>query len=260
MKTRSLSLGNPSQPEEFGWVDSMLKERGSAGSGREDYGREDGESHLGRTVFFTLLLVGLAGLLAYFIRGVAMGEGRHVFLVMATLVALLACGAAAFRNGIWLRSVLVLGSLCAFVLLVDQFVYYRWHKRVERVVAGLQQGIESGAAIPSGPMLPGPTSFSINPDREILMKFEPPTLAWMYHLDAASPLGHTLVAGWHRILSKVTRGRTLDDVARTLVHPHEVYAVSVQSDEPTLVCRADEAERWTLSIDKRCGRRPAGPS
>jgi hypothetical protein len=243
-------LGDPAQPDEFGWVDSILSERGST-----RHPREDDESHLIRTVFVLLLLGGLAGLLAYSIRSVAAGEGRHVFLFMATLAALLACGAAVIRTRIWLRFLLVLGSLCVFALLVDQFVYYRWHKGVERVVTGLQQGMESGSPAMTVPMEPGPTSFSIDPDRGVLLKFEPPILAWMYHLDSASPLGHTLAAGWYRILSKVTRGRRLDGVAQTIVRPHEVYAVGVMSDEGPPVCRADETGQWTLSIDTRRGRR-----
>ena len=235
-------MGDPAQPDDFGWVDSMLSERGSTGLPREDH-----ESHLISTVLVLLLLGGLACLLAYSIRSVAAGEGRHVFLFMATLAALLVCGAAALRTRIWLRFLLVLASLCVFALLVDQFTYYRWHKGVERVVTGLQQG--------AGPMEPGPTSFSIDPDRGVLLKFEPPILAWVYHLDSASPLGHTLVAGWYRVLSKVTRGRRLDGVAQTIVRPPEVYVVGVMSDEGPPVCRADETGQWTLSIDTRRVRR-----
>jgi hypothetical protein len=250
MKTRPLSLGDPAQPEDFGWVDSILKERGST-----RHPREEDESHLVRTVFVLLLLGSLACLLAYSIRSVAAGDGRHLFLFMATLAALLACGAAVLRTWIWLRFLLVLASLCVCALLVDQFTYYRWHKGVERVMTGLQQGMKSGSLALTAPMEPGPTSFSIDADRGVLLKFEPPILAWMYHLDSASPLGHTLAAGWYRILSKVTRGRSLDGVAQTIVRPHEVYAVGIMSDEGPPVCRADEAGQWTLSIDTQRGRR-----
>jgi len=149
----------------------------------------------------------------------------------------------------------VLGSLCAFALLVDQFAYYRWHKRVDRLVTTLQRSIESDSPIPAVPTNPRPTSFWIDPDREILLRFEPPLLAWTYHLNSASPLAQTLVTGWYRCLSRVTRGRDLDSVVRTIVRPHEVYAVRVKSDERVPVCQGDETRHWTMSIETWRGDR-----
>ncbi|PYT38005.1 MAG: hypothetical protein DMF52_00770 [Acidobacteria bacterium] len=258
MKMRQRFLGESAQPDEYGWIESILRERDPAA-----YRREEDDENMGilmgndllRTVFFTLLLGGLACLLFYFIQRVAVGEGRRVFLVMVTLAALLACGAAVPRSGIWLRFVLVLGSLCAFALLVDQFAYYRWHKRVDRLVTTLQRSIESDSPIPAVPTNPRPTSFWIDPDREILLKFEPPLLAWTYHLNSASPLAQTLVTGWYRCLSRVTRGRDLDSVVRTIVRPHEVYAVRVKSDERVPVCQGDETRHWTMSIETWRGDR-----
>lgn len=185
------------------------------------------ESDLVRTVLLTFLLGALACLTIYLAYRVTAGEGRRIFPAMAALAAFLGCGAVAFRGRLLVRFVFGLGSVCAFALLVDQFVYYRWQRRVEGVVTTLQRSIDSGATVLSDPTKLRPTSFRIDPDREVVLKFEPPALAWTYHLDAGSPLGHTLVSGWYRLLSKVTRGRSLDRVSRTVVHPHEVYAVSV---------------------------------
>ena len=214
------------------------------------------ESDLIRTVLFTFLLGGLAGLLAYFAFRAASGGGRSIFLVTGSLAALLSCGAVASRQRMWLRFVLALGSLCAFALLVDQFVYYQWHQRVDRLVTILQKSIESGSPVLSNPMTVRPTTFWIDPDQEVLLTFEPPLLAWTYRLDSASSLGHTLVAGWYGILSRVTQGRHLGSVARTIVHPHEVYSVGVKSDEKTLACHEGETGHWALSIETRLGDRP----
>ena len=107
----------------------------------------------------------------------------------------------------------------------------------------------------AAPTNPRPTSFWIDPDREILLKFEPPLLAWTYHLNSASPLAQTLVTGWYRCLSRVTRGRDLDSVVRTIVRPHEVYAVRVKSDERVPVCQGDETRHWTMSIETWRGDR-----
>jgi hypothetical protein len=214
------------------------------------------ESDFLRTALFTILLGVLAALLADFSFRVASGGGRSIFMVTATLAAFLACGAVASRRKLWLRFVLALGSLCAFALLVYQFVYYQWHQRVDRLVTTLQKSIESGSPVLPNPMTLRPTSFWIDPDQEVLLTFEPPLLAWTYRLDSASSLGHTLVAGWYGILSRATRGRHLGGVARTIVHPHGVYSVGVKSDEKTLACQGNEKGHWTLSIESRPGNRP----
>jgi hypothetical protein len=243
-------LMNLEQPQEYGWVESVMRSRGLVASEPEHDETVSiiVGSDLLRTSIFTVLLGGLASLLVYLSICVTAGGGRSIFQFTATLAAFLACGAAASRRRKFLRFVLVLASLCAFALLIDQLAYYSWHKGVDRLVTSLQEGIESGNV--------RPTSFRIDPDQEVLLTFEPPVLAWTYRLDSASPLGHTLIAGWYRILSRATRGRNLDRVARTIVHPHEAYSVSVKSDERTLACREDGKGSWTLSIDTRLGHRP----
>jgi len=257
MKMGERSLGESLQARDYDWVESYTGSR--ARDAREPGYPESVsvvmESDLLRTVLFTILLGGLASLTVYVSICVAAGQGRSIFRLSATLAAFLACGAAASRRKS-LRFVLVLGSLCAFALLVDQLVYYRWHKRVDRLVTDLQQGIESGASVLPNPMTLRPTSFWIDPDQQVRLTFEPPFLAWTYQLASASPLGHGLIAGWYRILSRVTRGRNLDGVARTLVHPHEAYSVEVKSGEKTLACQEGGNGYWTLSIDRQLGSRP----
>jgi len=214
------------------------------------------ERDLVRTVLFTILLGGLACLVGYFSVAVARGEGRSIFLLTATFAALLTCGALASRSRRWLRFVLALGSLCVLALLVDQIVYYRWHKQVHGLVTTLQQSVESGLPIFPDRMNVRPTSFLIDPDQEVLLTFEPPALAWTYHLESASSLGRRLIVGWYGVLSMVARGRNLDGVARTIVQPHKAYAIGVKSDQPTLACQEGEKGHWTLSIETRLGDRP----
>jgi hypothetical protein len=258
MKLGERSLGESLEARDYGWVESYLGSRSPAAS---DQGYPESvsvivESDLFRTVLFTILLGGLASLMVYVSIGVAAGKGRSIFQLTATLAAFLACGAAASRRRRWLRLVLALGSLCVFALLVDQLVYYRWHNRVDRFITTLKQGVESGSPAYPDPMKLRPTSLWIDPDREVLLTFEPPLLAWTYRLDSASSIGHTLLAGWYRILSRVARGRNLDRVARALVRPHESYSVGVRSAERTLACREAGKGDWTLSIDSPPGSRP----
>jgi len=235
---------------DYGWVSSMLHDRGHA----DTFDDENGTS-LRRTLF-ALLLAGLAGLTIYFAHGVATGEGRRVFPAMATLAAFMACGAVASRR-ILLRLVFALAAMGAFALVVDQLAYYHWHKRVDRLMTTLQQGVGVTSTIQPDLMSPRPTSFRIEPGREVVLQFEPPALAWTHRLDTASPVGHTLVRGWYRLLSKVTRGRELDSVAQTIVRPHQVYAVRLTSSEAGIpACLADGGERLAMSIDSWRGRRP----
>ncbi len=120
-------------------------------------------------------------------------------------------------------------------------------------VTTLQRGIESGSPALPNPMQVQPTSFRIGPDQEVLLIFEPPPLAWTYHLDSASSIGHTLVTGWYGFLSRAAQGRHLNSVARTIVQPHEVFSVGVKSGEKTLACQEGDTGRWTVSIDTRPG-------
>jgi len=257
-KIEERSLGETLHARDYDWVESYIGSRTPA-SPESEYPESLSvvvESDLLRTILFTILLGALASLMIYVSIGVAAGQGRSIFRLTATLAAFLACSAAASKRRRWLRFVLALGSLCAFALLVDQLVYYQWHERVDRFVNSLQQGIESGAPALPDVLTVRPTSFWIDPDQEVVLTFEPPLLAWTYPLSSVSPLGRTLISGWYRILSRVTRGRSLDGVARTIVHPHEAYSVGVRSDEKTLACQEAGVGHWTLSIDRRPGSRP----
>ena len=258
MKIGERTLGESLHARDYDWVGSYIGSRAPAASEPEHPESLSVvvESDLLRTILFTILLGALVSLIVYVSIGVAAGQGRSVFRLIATVAAFLACGAVASRRRWWLRFLLALGSLCVFALLVDQLVYYRWHQRADSVVSSLRQGVESGAPVLSDPLTLRPTSFWIDPDQEVVLTFEPPLLAWTYQLNSASPLGHTLVTGWHRILSRVMRGRNPDRVARTLVHPHEAYSVGVKSGERTLACQEDGKGHWTFSIDGRPGYRP----
>jgi hypothetical protein len=256
---RHPSFGESLQADEYDWIESRLRTRAPDDSqaGLDDSASIAVESDLLRTILFTFVLGGLSGLLAYFAFRVASGGGRSIFLVTATVGTLLGCGAVACRRRIWLRFLLVLCSLCAFALLVDQVVYYRWQQRIDGLVTTVRKGIESGPIILPNPLTVRPTSFLINADRqEILLTFEPPPLAWTYRLASTSSIGRALVSGWYRFLSSVTQGRHLTYVARTVVHPHEVYSLGVKSDAQTLVCQEGETGKWTLSIQTRPGNRP----
>lgn len=259
MRRRSQARALDQDQDEYGWVKSILRERGQGKAPRED-DESLGvvmESDLLRTALFTFLMGVLACLIIYFSYRMATGEGWRVFLVMASLAAFMACGAVAARGRFLVRLAFSIAALGALALLVDQVVYYRWYKRVDRLMATARQEVESGSPLLSSLMTLRPTSFRIEPGREVVLRFEPPALAWTYHLDAASWLGHTMVSDWYRLLSRITRGWSLDAVARTIVRPHQVYVISVKSpDGGILACFADDRGRSEVSIDTWRGYRP----
>ena len=258
MKLGRNSLGTSLQAGEYDWIEEFRRRGGPPGMSGDDGGDLNiaVEDDLLRTVFFTILLGGFAALGGYFSYRAASGEGLFLLAAVASLAALLACGAVVSRRRLWLRSLFILASLGVAAVVVDQGVYYRWHEQMDRVVTTLRQELASGPPAIPNRMSVRPTSLWIDPDQEIFLTFEPPPLAWMYRLDTSSSLGHTLVAGWHRVLSRLTRGGRLDSLARTIVRPHQVYSVSVRSGERTLSCQNDQAGSWTLSIETK----PAGGS
>lgn len=258
MRTGDRLLGEPPKAREYDWIDSYIGCRNPASSeaGDPEFQGLIVESDLLRTVFFTILLGAFACLMAWLSLRVVAGQGRSALQLMAALAAFLACGAVASRRRKLLRFVLVLGSLTFLALLVDQFVYHRWDHRVDRVLTSLQQKVDSGAPLTPDQLDVRPTSFSIDPGREVLLTFEPPLLAWTYRLDSASPMAHRLIAGCYGILSRVARGRDLDRIARTIVRPHVAYTARLTSDEGVLACQETGKGDWTLSIDKRRSPRP----
>ncbi len=260
MKPGRLSLGESLQAGgEYDWIDELRKRgRDPAASMRDDDASAGiaVEDDLLRTVIFTILLGCFAALTGYFSYRATSGSGLNVFVASACLAAVLGCGAVVSRRRWWLRSLFVLGSLGVAALLVDQVVYYRWHERMDRAMTALRRDVESGSPVVPHRMNVRPTSVWIDPDQQIFLFFEPPSLAWTYRLDASSSLGHALVAGWYRVLTRVTRGRSLDGITRTMVRPHQVYSVSARSSEKTLSCQDGETASWTLSIESRPGARP----
>ena len=179
---RGPSPAESPRADDYSWVESLVRTRGSSASTSEPDESVNiiVESDFLRTVLFTFLLGGLVCLLAYFTVHVARGEGRSIFYLTATLAGFLAAGALASRQRRVLRFALVVVSLCVFALLLDQVAYYRWHRRVDRLVATLQQEIESGSPVFPNRARVRPTSLRIEPDQEIHLTFEPPALAW-YH-------------------------------------------------------------------------------
>src|SRR4030095_10297686 len=151
------SLGDVLKAGEYAWVDSLRRSRSSDPSFDDAVGFDEKRNPL-RTIIFSILLSGLAGLLAYCSYLVASKGGRSIFLFSATLGVFLACGALASRRRMLLRLVLLLGSLCTFSVLIDQVVYYHWHKRVDRLDTTLRQGIESGSPALPNTMNVRPTS------------------------------------------------------------------------------------------------------
>jgi hypothetical protein len=258
MTTGDRLFGELPKAREYDWIDSYIGRRADSASdpGDPEFQGVIVESALLRTIFFTILLGVLGCLMAYLSMRVVAGQGRSAFQLMAALAAFLTCAAIASWRSRLLRFLLVLGSLSVLALLVDQMVYQRWNQRAERLLSSLQQSVDSGALLSPDQVDLRPTSFSIDPGREILLVFEPPILAWMYRLDSASPVGHALISGSYRILSKATRGRDLDAIARTLVRPHVAYTVRLTSDEGAPACQEAGKGDWTLSIDRRRGARP----
>jgi hypothetical protein len=255
MRTGSL-FGEPPKAREYDWIDSYIGARPSSEAEDVEFQGVVVESDLLRTIFFTILLGALACLMAYLSLRVMAGQGRSAFQLMGILAAFLACAAIACWRRWLLRSLLVLASLSVLAFLIDQIVYHRWSQRAETQLTNLQRGIDSWTPLSPDQMDLRPTSFSIDPGREVLLTFEPPLLAWTYRLDSASPMGHALIAGGYKVLSRVTRGRDLDRVASALVRPHVAYTVRLTSDEGVPACREAGKGDWTVSVDKRRASRP----
>jgi hypothetical protein len=216
-----------------------------------------------RLAAWTLVFAVIAALLAYYAIGAASGEGRSILLLMATVAALLGCAVIAMRRRFPVRMLLTLAASGMAALLVDQVAYAGWHDRVDRFVTGLQHDIGTGPELLAEEMKVRPSAFAIRPDQTLVLTFEPPLLAWTYHLDSAAPSAQGLIAGWFQVLATLPRGPQVDPLAKTIIRPHEAYSVSVMSslsNDEGEVCRADGSGQWIVSVDAHTGHRRADAS
>jgi hypothetical protein len=213
-----------------------------------------------RLAIWTLVFAVIAALAAYYAIGAASGEGRSILLLMGTVAALFACAVIAMRRRISLRMLLALAASGMTALLVDQMAYAGWHEQVDRFVAGLQRDIGTGPELLAEEMKVHPSAFVIRPDQTLVLTFEPPLLAWTYHLDSAAPSAQGLIAGWFQVLATLPRGPEVDPLAKSIIRPHEAYSVSVMSslaNDEAGVCRADGSGQWIVSVDTHTGHQRA---
>lgn len=209
-----------------------------------------------RTALWTLVFAVLMALVVYYSIGATAGVGLSILRLIATAAALLLCGAVAIRRFLSLRLLLALGALCMAALLVDQVAYSGWHERVDRFVTGLQRDVETGSPELAAEMALRPASLSIGSDHALVLNFEPPLLAWTYHLDATAAPVHGLIEGWFRVLATVPRTPDVDEVARSILRPHEAYSVKVMTHEEIATCRSEDAIQWIVSVDSHGSHRP----
>ena len=208
-----------------------------------------------KIVFCVVVFIAMSAWGVHFWIGARAGDGASVLWLVAIVTAFLGLTALVVRPWFWLRSLLIVGALATGALLVDQVAYSVWHDRFESFVTSLRDDVEKGSPDLAERMDLRPTSVRIEPGQELLFRFEPPLLAWTYHVDATSPRGHAMVARWHRLLARAAAGTPIDPVAETIVEPHQAFSVSVATSEDVLACRDEHDRRWMLSVEAAPGGR-----
>lgn len=208
-----------------------------------------------KIVFCVLVVFAMAALGVHFWIGTRAGDGVSALGLGATATAFLGFVALAVLPWFWLRSLVILGALAIGALLVDQVSYLVWHDRFETFVTSLRDDVEKGSPDLSERMNLRPTSVRIEAGQALLFTFEPPLLAWTYHVDATSPRGHVLIARWHRMLAHAASGKMIDPVAESIVEPHQAFSVSVATSEDVLACRDGHDRQWLVSVEAEPGGR-----
>lgn len=208
-----------------------------------------------KIVFCVVILIAMSAWGIHFWIGARAGDGASVLGLVAIATAFLGFVALVVRPWFWLRSLILLGTFAIGALLVDQVAYVVWHERFDTFVTGLRYDVERGAPDLAERMDLRPTSVRIEPGQALLFTFEPPLLAWTYHVDATSPRGHAMIARWHRLLARAARGTAIDPVAETIVEPHQAFSVSVATSEDVLACRDAHERQWMVSVEAEPGGR-----
>jgi len=213
------------------------------------------EGKMIKIVFCVIVFIALAVWAVHFWIGAQTGDGTSVLWLVAIVTAFLAFLALVVRPWFWLRSLLIAGALAFGALLVDQVAYSVWHDRFQSFVTSLRDDVQKGSPDLAQRMDLRPASVRIQPGQALQFTFEPPLLAWTYHVDATSPRGHAMVSRWHRLLARAAAGTAIDPVAETIVEPHQAFSVSVATSEDVLACRDEHDRRWMLSVEAAPGGR-----
>ncbi len=202
-----------------------------------------------KIVFCVVVFIAMSAWAVHFWIGAMAGDGTSLLWLVAIVTAFLGLTALVVRPWFWLRSLLIVGAVAIGALLVDQVAYSVWHDRFESFVTSLRDDVEKGSPDLAERMDLRPTSVRIEPGQELLFRFEPPLLAWTYHVDAKSPRGHAMIARWHRLLARAAAGTPIDPVAETIVEPHQAFSVSVATSEDVLACRDGHDRQWMVSVE-----------
>src|SRR5262245_35330619 len=184
------------------------------------------EVEMVKIMFCVLVFIATAALSVHFAIGAAAGDGASMLWLLALSTAFLAFVGLILRPWLWLRAVFVAGALAGAALLVDQVAYTIWHEQFDGFVSGLRHDVEKGSPDLAERMSLRPTSLRIEPGQALLFTFEPPGLAWTYHLGAGSPEGQRIVARWHRLLARSVSDVQVDAFAQTIIEPHQAFSVS----------------------------------
>src|SRR5262249_8553088 len=206
------------------------------------------EGEMIRIMLSVLVCIATAALAIHFWIGAAGGNGVSMIGLAGTASAFLGFVSLVLRPWLWVRVILFAGALLTGSLFVDQAAYLVWHDRFESFVGGLQYDVERGAPDLAERMKLRPASVRIEPGQALLFTFEPPLLAWTWHVDAASPEGHRVVSRWHRFLARAARGASVDSIAANIIAPHQAYSVSVATSEDVLACRDRHDRQWMVSV------------
>jgi hypothetical protein len=214
------------------------------------------EGEMIKIVFCVVVFIAMSAWAIHFGIGARAGDGSSVLWLVAIVTTFLGFVALVVRPWFWLRSLMIAGALATGALLVDQVAYSVWHDRFENFVTSLRDDVGKGGADLAERMDLRPASVRIEPGQALLFRFEPPLLAWTYHVDTTSPRGHALIARWHRLLARAAEGTSIDPVAETIVEPHQAFSVSVATSEDVLVCLDGHHRQWLVSVEAERGAQP----
>jgi len=191
----------------------------------------------------------LCGLIAYAIIGMVAGEVHRFHTLVAAIALVMGFSAWLVRRSRIVRFSCVIFSVSALLLLVDQLSYLRWRLRIEDAITTMREGVNPASRSLTAELPSGATEYWVEPGRVFALVFEPPLLAWTYHLERSSRPGGWLVGSASNLVASRVLDRYSSDEARELMLPHTPYVVGVMTCETISACGERDKGTWIIYVD-----------
>jgi len=192
--------------------------------------------------FYVVLVTGVA-----FTSSLALVKGPpRVFGALLTLSLLLLGTAFATRRIGWLCALSACLAVLVASVVADEWCYLRWTRESQKMVDSLTESMrQSNPQYVVGRIPISPSAYFVKPQQQLLLHFEPPLVAWTYHLSklsVARPSVDALFSALRTLFWSPASSGEIDE----LVSMHTAWNIGVMRCHVIAACRGGSLNDWVI--------------